>query len=101
MPSLQLGCHLEFGEARQGHGWDQDRVQPQIGISPQVRPTENRPERQNALRTPSKLEAEEILERNVYAETPVRIEYQLTAKGLSLRTVLVALGKWAIKWDGR
>jgi DNA-binding HxlR family transcriptional regulator len=48
-----------------------------------------------------KLEAEEILERNVYAETPVRIEYQLTAKGLSLRTVLVALGKWAIKWDGR
>jgi DNA-binding HxlR family transcriptional regulator len=48
---------------------------------------------------PKELEAEEILERNVYAETPVRIEYQLTEKGLSLRTVLVALGKWAIKWD--
>jgi DNA-binding HxlR family transcriptional regulator len=47
------------------------------------------------------LEAEDILERNVYAETPVRIEYQLTEKGLALRTVLVALGKWAIKWDHR
>jgi DNA-binding HxlR family transcriptional regulator len=44
------------------------------------------------------LEAENILERNVYAETPVRIEYQLTEKGMALRTVLVALGKWAIKW---
>jgi DNA-binding HxlR family transcriptional regulator len=45
------------------------------------------------------LEAEEILERNVYAETPVRIEYQLTEKGRALREVFVALSRWAIHWN--
>jgi DNA-binding HxlR family transcriptional regulator len=47
------------------------------------------------------LEAENIIERSVYAETPVRIEYQLTKKGLGLREVFMALNKWAIKWDER
>jgi DNA-binding HxlR family transcriptional regulator len=45
------------------------------------------------------LETAEIVKRNVFAETPVRIEYQLTEKGLALRTVLVALSKWAINWE--
>ena len=46
-----------------------------------------------------KLESEGIIERSVYAETPVRIEYELTKKGLALREVFIALSKWAIKWD--
>jgi DNA-binding HxlR family transcriptional regulator len=45
------------------------------------------------------LEVEGIIERSVYAETPVRIEYTLTKKGLALREVFIALNKWAIKWD--
>jgi DNA-binding HxlR family transcriptional regulator len=45
------------------------------------------------------LELEGIIERNVYAETPVRIEYTMTKKGLALREVFLALSKWAIKWD--
>ena len=45
------------------------------------------------------LEAEGVLDRNVFADTPVRIEYRLTEKGLALRGVLVALSKWAIRWN--
>jgi DNA-binding HxlR family transcriptional regulator len=45
------------------------------------------------------LEAEGILERQVFPETPVRIEYHLTEKGLALRSVLVALSQWTIKWN--
>lgn len=44
------------------------------------------------------LESEGILERHVYNETPVRIEYLMTEKGLALRTVLMTLNKWAITW---
>lgn len=44
------------------------------------------------------LELEGILERHVYAETPVRIEYLMTEKGLALRTVLMTLNNWAITW---
>ena len=44
------------------------------------------------------LELAGILERHVYAETPVRIEYLMTEKGLALRTVLMTLNNWAITW---
>lgn len=44
------------------------------------------------------LELEGILERHVYNETPVRIEYQMTEKGLALRAVFIKLNDWAITW---
>ena len=45
------------------------------------------------------LELEGILERHVYNETPVRIEYQMTEKGLALRAVFIKLNDWAITWS--
>ena len=39
-----------------------------------------------------------IVERRVYAETPVRIEYALTAKGRELDQVVEAIQKWADCW---
>ncbi|MGZ4113000.1 MAG: winged helix-turn-helix transcriptional regulator [Tumebacillaceae bacterium] len=44
------------------------------------------------------LEANGILVRNVYPETPVRIEYQLTDKGRALEPVMDELQKWANAW---
>lgn len=41
------------------------------------------------------LEAEEIVERRVYDETPVRVEYALTAKGQALQPILGALKAWS------
>lgn len=43
-------------------------------------------------------EAEEILERAVIPEKPVRVEYRLTAKGRALAPVVKALSVWAEKW---
>jgi len=44
------------------------------------------------------MEAAGIVVRNVYPETPVRIEYTLTDKGLALQPVMEAIGQWAEKW---
>jgi DNA-binding HxlR family transcriptional regulator len=44
------------------------------------------------------LEAEGIVRRTVYPETPVRIEYTLTEKGRSLEAVVRALSDWAGTW---
>lgn len=44
------------------------------------------------------LEAEGIVSRNVYPETPVRIEYKLTEKGIALKGVLDEVQKWAETW---
>ena len=44
------------------------------------------------------LEAEGIVERRVYPETPVRIEYVLTQKGQDLRPVVDAVQVWADGW---
>ncbi len=44
------------------------------------------------------LEVEGILERHVYNETPVRIEYVMTEKGLALRDVFMKLNDWALTW---
>jgi DNA-binding HxlR family transcriptional regulator len=41
------------------------------------------------------LEAFGILERRVFPETPVRIEYALTAKGRQLQEVVDAIQHWA------
>ena len=44
------------------------------------------------------LEAEGIVRRIVHADTPVRIEYQLTVKGHELNTVTKTLSEWAERW---
>jgi DNA-binding HxlR family transcriptional regulator len=44
------------------------------------------------------LELEGIVERNVYPQIPVRVEYRLTAKGQSLEPVIAAIHAWAEKW---
>jgi len=45
------------------------------------------------------LESCGIVERHVHAETPVRIEYVLTSKGLELEQVVEAIQHWANCWD--
>ncbi|MNJ48464.1 HTH-type transcriptional regulator YodB [compost metagenome] len=44
------------------------------------------------------LENEGILVRHVYPETPVRIEYELTDKGLALERVMGEVQNWAEHW---
>ncbi len=44
------------------------------------------------------LETEGLLERVVYPEHPVRIEYHLTEKGRSLFPVVESLAEWAEEW---
>lgn len=44
------------------------------------------------------LEKNEIIVRNVYPETPVRIEYMLTDKGKDLSVAMDEIQKWAEKW---
>jgi DNA-binding HxlR family transcriptional regulator len=44
------------------------------------------------------LEAEEVVLRCVYPETPVRIEYSLTEKGRALAPVLEAIQRWSHEW---
>src|SRR5881296_4432901 len=45
------------------------------------------------------LEQRKIIERKVYPETPPRVEYALTRKGLELHELLGRLGEWVRKWD--
>jgi DNA-binding HxlR family transcriptional regulator len=44
------------------------------------------------------LEAEGMVTRRVYAETPVHIEYALTEKGRALEKVFAELHRWADRW---
>jgi DNA-binding HxlR family transcriptional regulator len=44
------------------------------------------------------LETEGVLTRTVIPESPVRVEYELTAKGRALEEALEAIGKWATRW---
>jgi DNA-binding HxlR family transcriptional regulator len=44
------------------------------------------------------LEVEGIVERVVYPQIPVRVEYQLTVKGHALKPVVEAIHKWAEQW---
>lgn len=44
------------------------------------------------------LEALGIIKRNVYPETPVRIEYELTVKGRALDNALKEVQAWATEW---
>ena len=40
------------------------------------------------------LEKDKLIKRIVYAEVPPRVEYELTEKGLSLKTILQRLSDW-------
>ncbi|MFC7441116.1 winged helix-turn-helix transcriptional regulator [Laceyella putida] len=44
------------------------------------------------------LEHEGIVKRAVYPETPVRIEYSLTDKGLALEPIIREIEKWSQAW---
>lgn len=44
------------------------------------------------------LENEGIVNREVYPETPVRIEYSLTEKGLALEPLMKDIEKWSQIW---
>ncbi|AEJ43967.1 MULTISPECIES: winged helix-turn-helix transcriptional regulator [Alicyclobacillus] len=44
------------------------------------------------------LERAGLVVRRVYAETPVRIVYELTPKGEALRPVMEAVQKWGDEW---
>ncbi|WLD93961.1 helix-turn-helix domain-containing protein [Alkalihalobacillus sp. AL-G] len=44
------------------------------------------------------LESVGIVKREVYPETPVRIEYQLTDKGISLKDVIGEIQRWSDHW---
>lgn len=44
------------------------------------------------------LEHEGIVERSVIPDTPVRIDYRLTAKGEALQDVINAIARWAYTW---
>jgi DNA-binding HxlR family transcriptional regulator len=44
------------------------------------------------------LENEGIVKREVFPETPVRIEYSLTEKGMALEPVMRDIEKWSQAW---
>ena len=47
----------------------------------------------------SELDQRKIIERKVYPETPPRVEYSLTKKGIELHALLGDLAEWVKKWD--
>ena len=44
------------------------------------------------------LEKEGVVERKVYSEVPVRVEYSLTEKGRALESAVREIEKWAQNW---
>ncbi|WP_040205968.1 winged helix-turn-helix transcriptional regulator [Neobacillus jeddahensis] len=44
------------------------------------------------------LETHGIVKRDVYPETPVRIEYSLTEKGQALKPIIKEIEKWSQAW---
>ena len=44
------------------------------------------------------LENQGIVKREVFPETPVRIEYSLTEKGLALEPIMKEIEKWSQTW---
>ncbi|MBM7709396.1 DNA-binding HxlR family transcriptional regulator [Enterococcus lemanii] len=44
------------------------------------------------------LEQQNIVQRHVYPETPVRIEYSLTEKGKALEPLMREIEKWSQEW---
>ena len=48
----------------------------------------------------NEMEENGIINRKIYAEVPLRVEYSLTEKGLDLKDVMVSMAEWWIKWNG-
>lgn len=46
------------------------------------------------------LEAVGLVDRKLYPEVPIRVEYMLTAKGLALRPIIEEIRKWALQYEG-
>lgn len=44
------------------------------------------------------LEMEGIVERNVFPEVPIRVEYSLTPKGRAVEPIIKAIQNWAETW---
>lgn len=44
------------------------------------------------------LESEGIVRREVFPDTPVRIEYSLTEKGQSMEALMKEISKWSQRW---
>lgn len=44
------------------------------------------------------LEQEGIVQRDVFPETPVRIEYSLTNKGIAIEPIIREIEKWSSHW---
>ncbi|HZW82385.1 MAG TPA: helix-turn-helix domain-containing protein [Candidatus Deferrimicrobium sp.] len=44
------------------------------------------------------LETNGLVQRHVYPETPVRVEYELTAMGQEAGPIIKEIGKWSTKW---
>lgn len=45
------------------------------------------------------LQEKQVVERRLASESPVRVEYSLTEKGIDLQNVLTGLETWGRKWD--
>jgi len=45
------------------------------------------------------LEKEKIIKRKIYPEIPPKVEYSLTPKGKSIKTILESMKEWHDKWD--
>jgi DNA-binding HxlR family transcriptional regulator len=45
------------------------------------------------------LEKEGIIKKNIYNESHLRIEYELTRKGIDLQDTFKNIGNWAEKWN--
>jgi DNA-binding HxlR family transcriptional regulator len=44
------------------------------------------------------LEKDGIIERKIFAETPPRVEYYITEKGLTLRPIILSMREWGLKY---
>ncbi|MHA0856355.1 winged helix-turn-helix transcriptional regulator [Paenibacillus sp. CMAA1364] len=44
------------------------------------------------------LEMEGVIKREIYPETPVRIEYSLTAKGVAFEPIMRDIEQWSQSW---
>jgi DNA-binding HxlR family transcriptional regulator len=44
------------------------------------------------------MEREDLVTRTLYAQVPLRVEYELTAKGEELLVIVSELAKWEKKW---
>ncbi|MDA4122750.1 MAG: helix-turn-helix transcriptional regulator [Thaumarchaeota archaeon] len=47
----------------------------------------------------NEMEKQGVVSRKVFPESPPRVEYALTPKGLELKAILAELGDWAIRWS--